>query len=265
VRLMYAYPSNFRDEFIDAFAELCARGPLVPYIDIPLQHASDSMLGAMRRHVSAGQQRELMLKLRERIPGLAIRTTFISGFPGETEADHEALLEFIDEIGFDAVGVFEYSAESGTPAARMEADHALAVSPEDKSRRKAEIMELQRSIAWEQAAYLAEQFDPRRPAESGVQFDVLVDKRLGERGDRGQESGVRSQGSSKRPSGGPTHVAQGRCYFQAPEVDAVTLVESREALAPGELVRCVITGSDGYDLIARPVAEVVRKVSLPLA
>src|SRR5690606_30825043 len=173
VRLMYAYPSNFRDEFIDAFAALCKSGPLVPYIDIPLQHASDSMLTAMRRHVSAGQQRDLMLKLRERIPGLAIRTTFISGFPGETEADHEALLVLIDEIGSDAVGVFEYSAEPVPPAARMEADPALAVAPADKPRRKAEIMELQRSIAWEQAAYLAEQFDAAAPDGSGVQFAVL--------------------------------------------------------------------------------------------
>ncbi|MFG0285118.1 MAG: MiaB/RimO family radical SAM methylthiotransferase [Phycisphaerales bacterium JB039] len=297
VRLMYAYPSNFRDEFVEAFADLCRRGPLVPYIDIPLQHASDNMLKAMRRHVSASQQRELMLKLRERIPGLAIRTTFISGFPGETEADHEALLEFIDEIGFDAVGVFEYSPEPGTPAGTMEADPALAVPAEVKARRKGEILELQRQIAHEQAAYLAEQFDPGNPLDSGVQFDVLVDRRLGSaagkspprsggvpKGEGPPRSGGVPQGEDPPRSGGVPkggeqpprsggvpkgteggHLAQGRCYFQAPEIDAVTVIQAREPLAPGELVRCVITASDGYDLIARPVSELMRRVSLPLA
>ena len=100
MRLMYAYPSNFTDEIIDAFAELSETGPLLKYLDIPLQHASDSMLTAMRRHVSAEQQRDLMFKLRERIPGMAIRTTMITGFPGETEDDHQKLLEFIEEVGF---------------------------------------------------------------------------------------------------------------------------------------------------------------------
>src|SRR5690606_7689483 len=119
VRLMYAYPTNFSDPMIDAMAELVTRGHVVPYIDIPLQHASDRVLAAMRRNVTAAQQRALIEKLRDRIPGMAIRTTFISGFPGETEDDHRQLLEFVEEVGFDALGVFEYSREPGTVAGTM--------------------------------------------------------------------------------------------------------------------------------------------------
>ena len=107
-----------------------------------------------------------MYKLRERIPGLAIRTTFITGFPGETDADHESLLDFIDEVQFDAMGVFRYSPEPGTPAGTMEADPALAVPDEVKRAREAELMLRQQEIAFENAEYLAEQ---------GVRMDVLVD------------------------------------------------------------------------------------------
>ncbi|GJM19045.1 MAG: ribosomal protein S12 methylthiotransferase RimO [Phycisphaeraceae bacterium] len=242
VRLMYAYPSNFTDEIIDAFAKLVDEGILLPYIDIPLQHGSDAMLTAMRRGVSAQHQLTLCEKLRERIPGMAIRTTFITGFPGETEQDHEALLEFIDAVGFDAVGCFQYSREEGTVAGRMETDPKLAVPAEVKQRRHDEIMELQQRIAFEQTAYLAEQFDPDKPTETGCRFDVLIDRAAGE-------------GS----------MAQGRTYFQAPQIDPITHVESVEPLAPGELVRCVIVGSDGYDLIARPIDQLERRVSLPLA
>lgn len=250
VRLMYAYPSNFSDDMIDAFAALAADGLLLPYIDIPLQHASDNMLSAMRRHVTASQQRALIEKLRSRIPGMAIRTTFISGFPGETEDDHQQLLAFVEDMQFDAVGVFEYSQEPGTPAGTMEDDPALAVPADVKARRKAEIMALQQTIAFEQAAYLAEQFDEKNPLAGGCQFDVLIDRPLASRGE--QTSGVGAGG----------RLYQGRTYFQAPQIDAVTYVQSREALAPGELVRATIVGSDGYDLIARPVVELEKRVSL---
>ncbi len=242
LRLMYAYPSNFTDPIIDAFAALVAEGNLLPYIDIPLQHASDNVLTAMRRNVGASQQLELMHKLRDRVPGMAIRTTFVTGFPGETEADHEQLLEFIEEVGFDAVGCFRYSREEGTVAGRMETDPDLAVPEDVKQRRHDEIMELQQGIAHEQAAYVAEQFDPEKPTDSGCHFDVLIDRASGEPG-----------------------VWQGRTYFQAPQIDAVTYVHAREALSPGELVRCAIVDSDGYDLIARPITELERRVSLPLA
>lgn len=250
VRLMYAYPTNFSDAMIDAVALLATKGHVVPYIDIPLQHASDRVLAAMRRNVTGAQQRELMLKLRDRIPGMAVRTTFISGFPGESEDDHRLLLEFVEEIGFDALGVFEYSKEPGTVAGTMEDDPTLAVPAEVKARRKAEIMELQQRLAFEQAAYLAEQFDETRPTSTGVQFDVLIDE------------ATRSAGKETAGVGRGGRLYKGRTYFQAPMIDAVTYVQSSENLASGELVRCTIVASDGYDLIAKPVAELEKRVGL---
>ncbi|MEC9374089.1 MAG: 30S ribosomal protein S12 methylthiotransferase RimO [Planctomycetota bacterium] len=241
VRLMYAYPSNFSDEMIEAIAEL---DRVVKYIDIPLQHASDRMLTAMRRTVTAAHQRDLMLRLRERIPGIAIRTTFITGFPGETEEDHEALLEFVDEIGFDMMGVFEYSREDGTPAGTMEKNPALAVPAEVKARRKDELMRLQQSIAFDQADYIASQFDEGDPENTGCRFDVLID----EPGELDEEIGLYSH--------------RGRAYFQAPMVDSTTTVFSKNPLSAGELVRCTIVGADGYDLIAQPTTDLERRLGL---
>lgn len=248
LRLMYAYPSNFTDEIIDAFAELAARGPLVPYLDIPLQHGSDRMLTLMRRHVSATQQSELIHKLREQIPGMAIRTTFITGFPGETDEDHAKLLAFIDDAAFDAVGVFDYSPEPGTPAARMYDDEDLRVPAELMAERRAELMELQQVIAFEQAEFLADQWDPDDPLKTGVRFDVLIDRPLPD----AQLEGFESAGQ----------LHQGRTYFQAPQIDACTYLLSREPLSPGELVPSVVIGTTGYDLIARPLADLERRVSL---
>ncbi len=242
-RLMYAYPTTFSDEMIDAIAEL---EHVVPYIDIPLQHASNNMLAKMRRNVTCEEQTELLHKLRERIPGMAIRTTFITGFPGETEADHEELLGFIEEIGFDMLGVFQYSPEPGTPAGRMHADDGLRVDDETKARREHEIMMLQQSIAFEQAEFVASHFDPSDPENSGAIFDVLIDEAGGQPGDDGH------------------YEATGRAYFQAPGIDSVTAVRSKKALSPGELVRCTITGSDGYDLIAQPKEDLRRAMSLPV-
>ena len=258
-RLMYAYPSNFSDAMIDAIAALAhpscggkGKGRVLPYIDIPLQHASDNMLKAMKRHVKASIQRDLMLKLRDRIPGIAIRTTFISGFPGETEADHKQLLEFVEEIGFDALGVFEYSHEEGTVAGTMENDPKLAVPAEVKARRRNEVMELQQKIAFEQAAYVAEQFDEKDPINTGVRFDVLIDEAKKTKGKK--TSGVSEGGG----------LYSGRTYFQAPGIDAVTFVHSKKKLSPGELVRCTVVASDGYDLIARPCEELEKRVGLTI-
>ena len=251
VRLMYAYPTSFNDDMIKAIADL---PHVVKYIDIPLQHASDKVLKAMKRNVTGKQQLELMHKLRERVPGMAIRTTFISGFPGETDADHEQLMEFISEVGFDALGVFEYSPEPGTPAGRMEQDDALAVPPEVKARRRNEIMELQQQIAFDQAKFLAEQFDPNAPADSGMQFDVLIDKPL-------ESSSIETPGVTET-YGGAGKLYKGRAYFQAPDIDSVTYVTSKEKLAPGELVRCTVIDANGYDLVARPQTELVKRVRL---
>lgn len=270
IRLMYAYPTNFADEMIDAIAEL---PHVCKYIDIPLQHASNRMLTAMRRNVTAEHQRDLMLKLRERVPGIAIRTTFITGFPGETDEDHQQLLDFIDEIGFDAMGVFEYSKEKGTPAGTMEDDSKLAVPAEVKAQRKHELMSLQQSIAFEQTEFLASHFNPENPADPGIQFDVLIDRALSvdSRGIRGLDpAGSSVESGGKSPARGDRNAAasssgrlyQGRAYFQAIDVDSVIYVQSREPISVGELVRCTVVGSDGYDLIARPTAELQKTVSL---
>lgn len=246
-RLMYAYPSKFTNDMIDAIRDLPR---IVKYVDMPLQHASDNMLTAMRRQVTAAQQRDLVLRLRDEIPGMALRTTFITGFPGETTEDHDALLEFIEEIQFDAMGVFRYSAEQGTPAARLESDDRLAVPDEVKRAREAELMLAQQEIAFENAAFLGEE---------GVVMDVLVD---GEAPDQAEvalpedDPAVRTDQS--------LHLSIGRCYFQAPQVDAQTCVASAGSISPGEIVRCRIVGSDGYDLVARPVDDLERRTSLPV-
>lgn len=250
VRLMYAYPSNFSDAMIDAFAQLCAEGHLLPYIDIPLQHASDRMLDLMRRRVTRAQQEALLDRLRERIEGIAIRTTLISGFPGETQQDHEELLAFVREQRFDALGVFEYSREEGTVAGTMEQDRALAVPPEVKRQRREELMLAQQEIAFARAREVASRFDPGRPLDSGERVDVLIDREL-------RTSGRKTAGVSL---GGRLY--EGRTKAQAPMVDSVTFVQSRQKRSPGELVRCVVVDSDGYDLIARPVEELERRASL---
>jgi ribosomal protein S12 methylthiotransferase len=217
---------------------------------MPLQHASSRVLKLMRRNVTREQQEGLVVKLRERIPGMAIRTTLISGFPGETEDDHREQLEFVEAMQFDALGVFEYSREEGTVAGTMEEDASLAVPAEVKKRRRDEVMELQQGIAFEQAAYLGEQFDEGAPTDSGVQFDVLIDTPM-------QSEGLATTGVGK---GGKLY--RGRTYFQAPQIDAVTYVQSKAKLSPGELVRCTIVGSDGYDLVARPLSELEKRVGL---
>ncbi len=248
VRLMYAYPSNFADDMIDAVAKI---PNLVKYIDIPLQHASDHMLTRMRRRVSAAHQRALIERLRERCPGMAIRTTFITGFPGETEDDHRQLLEFLESMRFEMMGVFEYSREDGTVAGTMDEDADLHVPAEIKARRHEELMLLQQRIAFEKAESLAAKFDENDP-KSGARFDVLIDAAIA--------APRKSRRAAKHVS--TFHTYQGRTYFQAPQIDSVTIVRSRRELSAGEVVPCVIVESDGYDLIAAPVEDIDRKLSL---
>jgi ribosomal protein S12 methylthiotransferase len=198
------------------------------------------MLSAMRRNTSRAKQETLLRTLRERVPGIAIRTTFITGFPGERDEDHRELLEFVEEMGFDMMGVFRYSREDGTPAGSMDEDPALHVPDEIKRHREAELMLAQQAIAFENAAYVAAQ---------RCQYDVLVD---------GPAPGAtEGRATSGVTAGGRLHV--GRAYFQAPQIDSLTYIHSRAPLAAGELVRCTIVDSDGYDLIAQPVEELERK------
>ncbi|MBU6412240.1 MAG: 30S ribosomal protein S12 methylthiotransferase RimO [Planctomycetes bacterium] len=250
LRLMYAYPSNFSEPIIEAFAGLVKRGRLLPYLDIPLQHASDRVLALMKRHVTSQKQADVLHRLRDRIPGFAVRTTFISGFPGETEADHQELLKFVDEMKFEAVGVFEYSHEAGTVAGTMEEDPKLAVPADIKARRRGEVMELQQKIAFARQKDRASSFNESKPSGTGLRLNVLIDQPLR----------MSSTATTGVTGGGKLYA--GRTTFQAPQIDSVTYVQSKNKLISGELVPCVIVGHDGYDLIARPVNEVEKRVGL---
>lgn len=216
IRLMYAYPSDFTDEMIDAIGQ-CEK--IAPYIDIPLQHISDRVLKAMHRRVTRRETETLLAKLRERIPGVAIRTTFIAGFPGETHAEFQELQRFIAEFGFDAMGVFPYSSEPGTPAHRMKG----AIDPDIIEERVGALMRTQQEVAFR-----------RNAAMKGRELLVMID-------DFGHMEG---------PGGDSVYPA--RHAGQAPEVDSVTLVQGGEH-DPGEVVRVRITGHRDYDLLAAPV------------
>ena len=209
LRLMYVYPSVFTDAMIDAIAE-CAR--VVKYIDIPLQHINDRMLKAMGRRVTRPQTEMLLDKLRQRIPGVTIRTTFIVGFPGETEPEFAELLTFVREFGFEAVGAFQYSSEPDTPAARMPSQLDLAA----KQARYQQLMLAQQEIAFASA---------RRKA--GQSFELVIDGSA----DRGE--------------------LVGRHAGQAPDVDAVCLLPGGE-FAAGEIVPVRCVGAEGYDLVVQP-------------
>ncbi len=179
IRLLYAYPRNFTDELIDAMAD-CSH--VVPYVDIPLQHISDGVLRRMGRRVTRVQTEELLAKLRSRIEGMTIRTTFITGFPGETDAQFEELLDFVREFRFDALGVFEFSPEEGTPAAALDG----AIHDDVKAARAEAIMLAQQEIVF-----------AANEAMVGREIDVLVD-------------GIDERG-----------VCVGRSAAQAPDIDSV--------------------------------------------
>ncbi|MBL8815778.1 MAG: 30S ribosomal protein S12 methylthiotransferase RimO [Planctomyces sp.] len=206
LRLMYLYPVNFSDELIDVIAG----SPLIlPYLDMPLQHISSAVLKRMQRRVNSDQTRELVSKLRERIPNLVLRTTFIAGFPGETDEQFEELRQFVEETRFERMGVFTYSLEPGTPAVKLDGH-----LPEDvKEARRDELMALQQEIAFEHADSLV-----------GYELDVMIDEQI--------EDGVWA----------------GRTFADAPEIDSTVFV-SGEDLQPGDLVPVEILERRDYDLI----------------
>ncbi len=210
LRLMYVYPSVLTDEMLDAIAE-CER--IVKYIDIPLQHISDRVLRAMYRRVTRRQTERLLERIRRRIPGVAIRSTFIVGFPGESAAELGELLTFVRDFGFDAVAAFEYSREPDTPAGRMKHQ----VDEATRRRRYEQLMLAQQEVAFAAA---------RR--RMGQRLEVLIDGR--------DEHGR----------------LLGRHAGQAPEVDAACIVEGCE-LPPGSFVQVECVGSEGYDLVVRPI------------
>lgn len=212
IRLMYAYPSDFTDDMIEAIGD-CDK--VAKYIDMPLQHISDRVLKSMHRRVTRKQTESLLARLRERIPGVSIRTTFIAGFPGETEAEHRELRDFIREFGFDMLGVFPYSNEPGTPAHRMK-DH---LPPALIQERVEDLMLTQQKVAFKRAS-----------ARRGERLRVMIDS-FGARG-----------------------VYLARHQGQAPDVDSVVHVEGGE-YDPGQFVDVKITGSREYDLLAKPISK----------
>jgi ribosomal protein S12 methylthiotransferase len=204
IRLLYTHPAHWSDEVITTIAQ---SKKIARYVDMPLQHIHEEMLGLMRRETSRQHIEDLIVRMREGIPGLAIRTTFITGFPGETDEHFASLLEFIERVRFERLGVFKYSQEEGSRAAKMDGQIPASV----KNKRHARAMKLQQRIARELA-----------DAQKGQTIKVLVE----------QPQVARSE-------------------YDAPDVDCRVLLES--PLPVGQFADVEVTGSQIYDLVARPV------------
>jgi ribosomal protein S12 methylthiotransferase len=214
IRVLYAYPMYFSDELIDVLA---GAETVLPYLDLPLQHVNDRMLRLMARRVNRDETETLLAKLRGAIPNLVLRTTFIVGFPGETEAEFDELLEFVSDAAFERVGVFPYSYEPDTPATRLDGH----LPEEVKEERRNRLMQAQQEVAfrWSQR-------------QVGRELDVLVD----------------------RPDPDLPNYFLGRSYADAPDIDGVVRLKGK-ALRAGDLIRAKITGADGYDLAARTLKQ----------
>jgi ribosomal protein S12 methylthiotransferase len=216
IRLLYLYPTTITDDVLDAIAEC---GKVCRYIDLPLQHASASVLKRMRRPGNRGSYDKLLGRIRQRVPGVTLRTTLIVGFPGETDQDFSELEGFVADTGFDHVGVFTYSHEEGTRAFGLDDDVPAGV----KRRRRNALMARQQKIVAK-----------AHKARIGSDVAVLVDGRS------------------------PEHelVLQGRLEGQAPEIDPVVFLTDcdPERYAIGQLISARIVGARGYDLIAAPLA-----------
>ena len=214
IRVMYLYPMYFSDELIDVLA---SSRSIIPYLDIPLQHVNDTMLRRMQRRVNRADTELLLGKLRRAIPDLVLRTTFITGFPGETEEQFEELVSFVREQHFERLGVFTYSYEADTPSARLPGHLDEAI----KQARRERLMEVQQEIAFA--------FNER---QLGRRLDVLID----------------------RPVPDEPRAWIGRTYADAPDVDSVAYVTGRN-LRAGQIVPCEMVASQGYDLVAAAVGK----------
>lgn len=214
IRLLYCYPEEITDELI---AVMRTEPKICHYIDMPIQHASDAVLKRMGRRTNRAYLTELIAKLRAEIPDICIRTTLISGFPGETEEDHEILLDFVEQMEFERLGVFSYSREEGTPAYEMEEQVEEAVA----NRRRDEIMELQQEIAFAHAEDLI-----------GKKMTVFVEGRLAE-----------------------DDVYVTRTYLDAPGVDGNLFLHTERELLSGTFVEVIVTGANEYDLIGELTDE----------
>ena len=211
IRVMYLYPNNFTDELIEAFATL---DKVCKYIDIPLQHASDRLLSSMNRYDTRAQVEELLAKLRTRIPGITIRTTFIVGFPGENDEDFAELLDFVEKQRFENAGVFQYSQEEGTVAGAMENQ----IAPEIKENRYHELMALQAGISE----------DIHREREE-AELEVIV------------------EGFDE------DNLAYGRSSHEAPDIDGTIFIENAEGLKVGDMVRVRILQGFTYEMVAERI------------
>lgn len=214
IRLMYLYPMYVTDELIDVIAD---SRRIVPYLDLPLQHINDRMLRRMQRRVNRRETEELLTRLRAGIPKLVLRTTFITGFPGETEEEFAELEQFVEEQQFERMGVFTYSLEPDTPAARLP-DH---VPEEVKEERRGRLMATQQEIAF-----------AWNDAQIGQRREILIDAAVP----------------------GEKNAWVGRSFADAPDVDGVVYVTGQR-LSVGAMVPCEVVARSGYDLVAVAVGK----------
>ena len=208
IRILYCYPEEIYDELIQTMKE---EKKICHYLDLPIQHASDGILKRMGRRTSKEQLIETIEKLRREIPDIALRTTLITGFPGETQEQHEELMDFVDQMEFDRLGVFTYSPEEDTPAASMPDQ----IPEEVKEDRQAELMELQQDIVFDQAE-----------DRIGEELLVMIEGKVADE-----------------------NAYVGRTYRDAPNVDGLIFVNTSEELMSGDFARVKVTGSADYDLI----------------
>lgn len=208
IRIQYCYPEEITDELIETIA---TEEKVCHYLDIPIQHASDRILKRMARKTNQEELKAMIGKLRARIPDIALRTTLISGFPGETEEDHEILCQFVDEMEFDRLGVFAYSAEEDTPAASFE----YQVPQQLKEKRRDELMEIQQEVAFDKAE-----------RKVGSVVEVMIEGKVADE-----------------------NVFVGRTYMDAPDVDGLIFVYADAELMTGDFCRVRVTGAQDYDLI----------------
>ena len=208
IRILYCYPEEIYDELIQTIKE---ENKVCHYLDLPIQHASDAVLKRMGRRTSKAQLVEIIEKLRKEIPDISLRTTLITGFPGETQEQHEELKDFVDEMEFDRLGVFTYSPEEDTPAATM----ADQIPEEVKEERQAELMELQQEIAFDLAEDMV-----------GREVLVMIEGKVADE-----------------------NAYVGRTYKDAPNVDGLIFINTDEELMSGDFARVRVTGALEYDLI----------------
>ncbi len=208
IRLLYAYPEEITDELI---ATMAAEPKVLHYIDMPIQHASDRILKRMGRLTDRADLESVIKRLRAAMPDIALRTTLISGFPGETQEDHRILMDFVEQSRFEKLGVFPYSREDGTPAAQFPDQ----IDQETKEARRDEIMTLQQRISAEHLRSV-----------TGKTLDVMIEGRLPEEG-----------------------CYVGRSYMDAPDIDGYVFIETDKHHESGVIIKAQITGSSEYDLV----------------